>query len=69
MTERICRHCHRLKSEHCVFEPLNVPPGCVCDPATWGNEIEPVCEKYVGNGVTVCKTCAHEKECHAEPKT
>jgi len=64
----ICRICGRPEEDHHVFDggPL-FPEGCVCDPYTWNNEeISPICEKYVGNGLTYCERCEHDLGCHVK---
>ena len=51
--EKICKHCDRPESNHpnhCVFEPLEISDGCVCDPNTWDGEIAPICGGYQGDG-------------------
>lgn len=60
-----CRHCGHRESEHCTFEAVSRPDGCVCDASTWGEVIPPICDAYVGDGKQYCGTCEHNKECHA----
>lgn len=52
-------------------ETSNVPEGCKCDPKTWPNGIDKVCDLFVRlvdeNKIdTGMCLCGHEKECHAE---
>jgi hypothetical protein len=61
-----CRHCGNWECQHCVFAPMSVPEGCVCDVNTWGKDKLPaICEAYVGDGTCYCKRCEHDKECHS----
>lgn len=67
----ICRHCHKPEGEHCHFEELPVPLGCVCNLVEWGDDITPVCKTfnpttYKGKEVESCQTCEHDKACHAK---
>lgn len=64
MIKPICKHCGRPESEHCIFEALEIPKGCVCDLSTWDEGIAPICDKYEGDGVEYCRRCEHDKECH-----
>ena len=66
LRNRICRNCLRAEEEHCFFQPIEIPNGCVCDPRTWlPNDIGPICRKYKGNGTESCSDCEHDKECHS----
>ncbi len=64
----ICKHCGRPESDHCVFELLEIPDGCVCDPNTWDGEIAPICGEYQGDGINYCDKCEHDKACHKNSK-
>lgn len=63
-----CLKCGRPASEHCVFEPLPLPPaGCVCGiDGSWGNpaSIPPICGHYEPSPDGNCIACEHDKECH-----
>ena len=62
----ICRHCFRPESEHCTFEPFLLPPGCQCDPHTWGNAtVKPICTTFTApeHGI-YCTVCEHDEACH-----
>jgi hypothetical protein len=64
---KLCRICGKSEDDHHAFDPVELPPGCVCDPGTWGEswkKLPPVCDKYDGDGVENCKKCEHDKECH-----
>jgi hypothetical protein len=61
----ICRICGKKKEDHHEFEPL-MPKGCVCDPRTWGGEVNKICDQFVGDKQHECKVCEHNYECHAE---
>ncbi|KKW13215.1 MAG: hypothetical protein UY48_C0003G0037 [Candidatus Gottesmanbacteria bacterium GW2011_GWB1_49_7] len=61
---RTCIHCGLLESDHCIFQAMVVPPGCVCNPGEWDREIPPPCEVYVGTPPRCCDTCEHDQECH-----
>lgn len=66
----VCKKCSRLKSEHCEYEPIEVPEGCVCDPYDWGDptNIPDVCEKFRPcedeNFSGMCAVCEHDEACH-----
>ena len=62
-----CKHCGLPEEDHHEFEAaVTMPGGCVCDPGTWdgANNITKICPMYVGNGVSYCDTCEHDKGCH-----
>lgn len=61
-----CKHCLRTKEDHCEYEALEMPAGCVCDPGTWGDSVPAPCAKYVGEGATYCATCEHDQACHRD---
>ena len=64
MKTTICKHCGKTEKYHCVFEPLVIPNGCVCDTGSWDGEIAPICDKYKGDGIEYCHKCEHDKGCH-----
>lgn len=66
MDNRPCKHCGRPEDEHCIYSPVLVPPGCVCDVKTWDRTIDipPVCEAYQGDGTEYCRRCEHDRACH-----
>ena len=59
-----CKHCGQPESEHCTFEALVIPDGCVCNPGTWLVKIPPVCNEFSGRDYGYCETCKHGKKCH-----
>lgn len=67
-----CRLCGLPEQEHHVFAPINAPKGCVCDMESWGDptNIPAVCEHFTPGDRDhgVCRTCEHDKACHAKPK-
>ena len=64
--QAICRYCGRTEDEHCIFEPFDLPPGCQCDPNTWGNAtVKPICSKFMApNFGMYCTVCEHDEACH-----
>lgn len=63
----VCRHCGLPRDEHCEFEDLLIPKGCVCDVGTWlPSDISPICQNYVGDGEQYCENCEHEANCHTD---
>lgn len=63
----VCRNCGRQEEEHCLFDGVVVPDGCVCDVGTWyPNKITDICVSYTGSGGSYCLNCEHEKGCHKE---
>jgi len=72
MTDPICRNCGQPKSDHCEFDPVLMPDGCVCDPMTYGYDtgVGPICAEY-DQGTTVngyCVKCEHDRACHKDRK-
>lgn len=64
----VCACCGKGEDAHHAFVPVHRPPGCRCSVTDWRNNrnIPPVCTKYeVGDCGYYCKTCEHDKECHA----
>ena len=64
---KLCKHCGLSEDEHHEYEAV-MPVGCVCDPGEWGDNVTDICAEYDGDGTTVCTTCEHDMECHAEKK-
>ena len=67
MARQICRHCFLPLEDHCAFDPFTQPITCVCDPGTWGKDIPPACDAYVGEAGQYCEVCEHDEACHAKP--
>lgn len=65
---KVCAVCGEPADQHHDFV-ATMPDGCQCTPGEWGDEVTPICNKYIGNGVTHCATCEHDQECHATPST
>jgi hypothetical protein len=63
---KVCKCCGLPESSHHEFEP-QMPDGCICDPGEWGDNVRQPCHEYVGDGVSYCATCEHDKECHQVP--
>jgi len=66
VSEPICQTCRRPEDEHCVFIPLAVPSGCMCDVFEWGDRITDVCEDFLHTeaGAGRCENCEHDRACH-----
>ena len=68
----VCRICGLPEDEHCIFEPMTMPDGCVCDPGSWDTEtVTPICKKYKRPADDAyenayCLNCEHDKRCHAK---
>lgn len=44
----ICALCGKPESAHHPFTPIELPPGCVCDPREWvKEEMKPICDRYM----------------------
>ena len=65
-TRIVCACCGKADYEHHEFKPVVMPAGCLCSVTDWRDKqnIPPVCNNYVGTG-GYCKTCEHDKKCHA----
>lgn len=61
---KLCLVCGLRAEAHHIFAPA-MPPGCVCDPGEWGEDVREPCEHYVGNGNEYCRRCEHDAGCHA----
>ena len=66
-----CRKCGRKKVEHCDFEPVEIPDGCVCDPRDWADPtgVPGICSKFEADysedwPSNMCSRCEHDYECH-----
>lgn len=62
-------HCGRTKEQHCPgFEVRQLPEGCKCDEGSWGDNVTPICEKFIpmgkGDDASYCLKCEHDKACH-----
>lgn len=66
----ICVQCGRPEGEHHDFIGVVKPIECICDPLEWNDptDVPDICTKYIGNGMTSCDTCEHDKECHENQK-
>lgn len=64
----ICSKCGMAKEDHCIFDPIEVPKNCKCEPREWGDvsNIPDVCNNFepYGDDKELCKNCEHLKECH-----
>ena len=63
---KVCKHCGGTEEAHHDYEP-SMPEGCVCDPGGWGDVVTDVCAKYLGDGMSYCAKCEHDKDCHKGP--
>lgn len=61
---KICKVCGQPEEDHHPFEP-EMPPGCICDPWGWTDDVPPVCPEYIGDGNEYCHRCKHDAGCHA----
>ncbi len=61
--KKVCRHCGLPASDHHKFE-AQMPPGCICPPSEWGEEVLEVCSQYIGMAGKNCERCEHDLECH-----
>jgi hypothetical protein len=65
--ERICIECGRPESEHCVFQAVPFPDGCVChSDGSWQlSNIPKVCDQFTKcDDDSVCVRCEHDEACH-----
>ena len=66
---RPCAVCGREKVEHHEYNP-SMPPGCVCEPGEWDDEVPSPCDEYCASDIgNHCLTCEHDKECHLGQST
>lgn len=73
-SDKNCIHCGRTERDHCDgFEaPAQrvMPPGCRCEPESWGMEPRPICKQYAARTEPLmrdknCANCEHDEACHA----
>lgn len=64
----VCIHCGLTEDQHHSFDAKPTPAGCVCDPGTWGDVIDAICEEYHGDGRIYCARCEHDPGCHRGAK-
>jgi hypothetical protein len=73
-TPPLCAHCGLAEDEHHAFTPIEMPPGCKCDPTNWypttiEEGVPNVCTAYVLDADTGhCGECEHDEPCHAKPE-
>ena len=60
---KVCAECGQLEDLHHAFVAA-MPEGCQCAAGEWDDAVNEICTAYIGNGVTQCATCEHDKECH-----
>lgn len=61
-----CRYCGETFDNHCSFEPMVMPKGCICDPGTWesSEEVTSPCGEHWGTDKQYCQGCGHDAGCH-----
>ncbi len=67
MSEPICQHCRRPKSDHHVFEigPPNGTPDCGCfHDGRWIDTDGAVCTGSEADDWVFCRKCRHDWACH-----
>ena len=68
-SKTVCKKCGKTEDEHCKFDPVVIPKGCVCNPNNWfvSGKIPSVCSHHEeDSSVCLCKNCEHLKECHGQ---
>lgn len=61
---KVCIHCGRAEDDHHEFEAKAMPPGCVCPPGEWRDDVPAPCAEYQGDKWGQCARCEHDKACH-----
>ena len=60
----LCRDCGKPETEHCIFNPQEIPDGCQCNPRDWTVYIPQPCLKYDKIIYTNRCKCEHDRACH-----
>lgn len=69
MNDLPCKHCGMAEASHHIYEPIEVPEGCVCEIMAWEPPLPPRCDEYVGeSGWEDCIRCGHTEGCHEKGK-
>lgn len=62
--KKVCIYCGHAEDDYHEFEEKVMPPGCVCPPGEWHDDVPAPCAEYQGDGKRNCTHCEHDKECH-----